>query len=67
MVRSPTGPHPKTTTVSSFFTFAISVPQREVGKISVKNRTCSSVNSSGTFTGPTFACGTLIYSAWPPA
>mgnify|MGYP003296887090 CR=1 FL=1 len=39
---------------------------KEVGNISVKNRTCSSVNSSGTLTGPTFACGTRIYSACPP-
>ena len=66
MVKSPTGPHPKTTTVSPFFTFAISVPHKDVGNMSVKNKTCSSVNSSGIFTGPTFACGTLKYSACPP-
>lgn len=51
----PTGPDPKTTTVSFGFTSAISTPQSDVGKISVKNKTCSSVSSSGIIVGPTFA------------
>ena len=55
MAVRPIGPHPRTTTVSPRFTSAMSTPQYEVGKTSVKNRTCSSFNSSGTIVGPTFA------------
>ena len=37
-----------------------------VGKMSERNRACSSLMPSGTLTGPTSAKGTRRYSAWPP-
>ena len=65
--KRPTGPEPKTTTVSPFWISPISAAWYPVGRMSLRNRTSSSSMSSGIFVGPTSANGTRTYSACPPS
>ena len=62
----PTGPAPQTAIVSPSLMSHISAPIHPVGKMSVRNRTCSSLRWLGTFIGPKSANGTRTYSACPP-
>jgi hypothetical protein len=64
---SPTGPAPKTATVSPGLTPASSVPWYPVGKMSdsmVKSFSCSV--PAGSLSRLKSAHGTRRYSAWPP-
>ena len=67
MANCPTGPQPQIATVSPPFKLQKSAAMYPVGKMSDRNRTCSSLRFPGTLIGPTSAYGTRRYSAWPPA
>ena len=64
--KTPTGPQPITTTVSLGPTSARSAPIYPVGRMSVRNNTCSSSSSSGILKRLVSANGTRTPSACPP-
>jgi len=63
----PTGPAPHTATMSDGWMSHMSAPMKPVGKMSVRNSTCSSLSDSGTLNMLTSARTTRAYSACPPA
>ena len=67
MANCPTGPAPKTATVSPSPTSAISAPNQPVGKMSEIRIACSSLTASGSFTSPTWAKGMRAFSACSPS
>ena len=55
IVSKPTGPQPQMAIVSVGLISQFSAAIQAVGKMSERNRTCSSLRPSGTFNGPTSA------------
>ena len=63
----PTGPRPNTAIVFPGFIWAFSAAMYAVGTMSERRIAWSSSTSSGSFTKPTFANGTLAFSVCKPS